>query len=294
VALGANGAIALTGGLRHGLVPKAPAGAADSDVFVALLDAGGHLQWTKSFGGGGTDVGTSVAANAQGELAVTGTYQGAIDFGAGALPTFGQSDVFLAKLDAQGSLEWTKASGGPTADDAVGVAFDPSGDVITLGNYSGAVSSDAPLAGAATSAAGRMLLLKYDPAGSSLWTDRFGSGDPREQSTALAVDGQGNAYVAGQVHASFDFGACNLAPTSADQTGQAFVVMTTAAGQATCGQRYGLGAAAQIVSLAVAPVRGVVMTGVVEGPIDLGQGTITGNPAAGFVAREEPIPQPLL
>ncbi|HEX3344201.1 MAG TPA: hypothetical protein VHS09_06490, partial [Polyangiaceae bacterium] len=83
------------------------------------------------------------------------------------------------------------------------------------------------------------------------------------------------------------------APTDAVGAGQAFVVMLSAKGQATCGQRYGLGAEASILSLAVAPARGVVMGGDFAGSIDLGQGTLSA-PTGTFVAREEPIPQPLL
>ncbi len=294
VALGANGAIALTGGFQDALA-SSPGVTGDTDVFVALFDDAGRLQWMKSFGDAGTDVGTSIAGNAQGELAVLGTYDGAIDLGAGPLPTFGGRDVFVAKLDAQGTITWGGGFGGPADDDAVGVAFDPSGNVLALGTVAGAASFGAPLRDRVVSAreTGRVLLAKYDGTGQTVWVERYGSGDPLEKATALAVDGQGQAYVAGQLRTPFDVGACSLAPTSSVGVGQAFVFMTTPGGQATCGQRYGLGAEAAIVSIAMAPARGIVMTGDFDGSIDLGQGALSAQRAADFVAREEPIPQPM-
>jgi hypothetical protein len=45
--------------------------------------------------------------------------------------------------------------------------------------------------------------------------------------------------------------------------------------------------------MVVDPLPGLLMAGDFQGAIDLGQGTATAGATAGFVAREQPLPQPL-
>jgi hypothetical protein len=279
LAMAANGTIALTGAFQssreHGIgAPYA---------FVTLFDQAGNLQWDKSFGGEVAATGTSIAFGPKGDVLVSGTYEGAVDFGTGPLPTYGGLDVFVADLSAQGATVWSEGFGGPLDDEAVGVAFDAAGNFITLGNYTSS-GDEHPI--------GRILVTKYSPSRSPLWSQRFGDANTAS-ATALAVDSQGDVYLAGQVQLAFPFGACILTPTSADASGQAFVGKIDASGNAICGQRYGLGASAEILSMVVDPLPGLLMAGDFQGAIDLGQGTATAGATAGFVAREQPLPQPL-
>jgi hypothetical protein len=45
--------------------------------------------------------------------------------------------------------------------------------------------------------------------------------------------------------------------------------------------------------MVVDPLPGLLVAGDFQGAIDLGQGTATAAGRAGFVAREQPLPQPL-
>ena len=58
------------------------AGAAD--IFIVKLDSDGNFVWVRSFGGTGTDVGTSIAVDASQNVYFT-AYGGTINFGGGAL-----------------------------------------------------------------------------------------------------------------------------------------------------------------------------------------------------------------
>ncbi len=79
-------------------------GAGNGDVYVVKLDANGNLQWTKTIGGPGDEIGFSLIQTSDGGYAIAGaTYS----FGAG------DEDVYVVKLDANGNLQWTKTIGGP-------------------------------------------------------------------------------------------------------------------------------------------------------------------------------------
>jgi hypothetical protein len=82
--------------------------AGGDDIFVQKLDANGNLVWARSMGGLRTDVGHSIAVDATGNVYTTGTFNGTADFdpraGTVNLTSAGNEDIFVQKLDANGTL----------------------------------------------------------------------------------------------------------------------------------------------------------------------------------------------
>jgi hypothetical protein len=68
------------------------------DIYVARLDSDGNALWGASFGGPGAQAAQAVAADAEGNVYLTGQLEGAIDFGHGLLETVGTADLFVAKI----------------------------------------------------------------------------------------------------------------------------------------------------------------------------------------------------
>ena len=113
LALDASGGLALTGSgsgiLNFGDEDLAPVGA--FDVFVARLDASGKHVWSRRFGsaGGNLSLGQDVAVDSKGNLAVSGTVTGNIAIDDVILA--GNATAFLAKVDANGQIAWSKTFG---------------------------------------------------------------------------------------------------------------------------------------------------------------------------------------
>ena len=82
------------------------------DFLVAKLDSTGQLLWTKTFGGSGMDIATSVAFF-DNNIWVLG-YSNSTDGDVGA--NYGDFDLWLIKLDTDGNLLWQKNYGGPDDD----------------------------------------------------------------------------------------------------------------------------------------------------------------------------------
>jgi len=85
-------------------------GAGGYDVYVVKLDAHGNLQWTKTIGGPGYEIGFSLIQTSDGGYAIAGLYCLVYDEG------INPPDVYVVKLDATGNLQWTKTIGGEDDD----------------------------------------------------------------------------------------------------------------------------------------------------------------------------------
>jgi hypothetical protein len=185
----------------------------DSDVFVAKLDAaGGALVYSTYLGGSSTDYGYGIAVNTAGNAYVTGfTYSS--DFPSPPprdkpvqSTLGGDSDVFVAKLDAAGSaLVYSTYLGGSSADYGYGIAVDTAGNAHVTGWTE---SSDFPLAGnpvqSILGGSSDVFVAKLDAAGSTLVYSTYLGGSKYDGGYGIAVDTAGNAYVTGYTY-STDF-----------------------------------------------------------------------------------------
>ena len=101
-----------------------------TDDFLVGYDDLGNLEWAKSFGGTGYDFATSIASYADGTFVVTGMVSGDADFGDGEpgevlLSTAGVDDheVYVARFQPDGSLDWIAVTAGVLGSDNEGTAI---------------------------------------------------------------------------------------------------------------------------------------------------------------------------
>jgi len=110
----------------------------NSDVFLAKYTRDGTLVWFKTYGGGSSEIGTSIALHSTG-IYLTGTFGAPkTTFGSftlSALGTDGKYDMFLTKLSASGDVVWAVSSGGFESDFASSIAVDNDGNVFMSGSF---------------------------------------------------------------------------------------------------------------------------------------------------------------
>lgn len=159
------------------------------------------FQWVNSVAGAADDVAESVKVDAAGNAYVAGFFSAPISFGNTNLSPVGFIDAFVAKYDPRGVCMWARRPGGRS------VALDPAGNVLVSGEYFGTVAFGPTIA---TSAGGAdIFLLKYDNAGTLLWSRQFG-GTQDDNGSRVATDAAGNIYVAGDFRLSVAFGTNTL------------------------------------------------------------------------------------
>jgi hypothetical protein len=107
-----------------------------SDVVVAKFTTGGDFQWVKTYGGDREDVGFGIAADAAGNLTVTGWFSTKVDFGKGELESPNlNKDVFLVKLDPSGTTLWQRGFGDKDNDQPRALALDGEGNATVGGIF---------------------------------------------------------------------------------------------------------------------------------------------------------------
>ena len=106
--------------------------AGGSDVFVVKLGGSGEVLWSARFGDESDQTVFGIAAGPGGRVALAGRFEGALDFGQGALVSEGR-DLFVAKLSASGRPIWSLRAGDPALSAGLGITMDGSGQVLATG-----------------------------------------------------------------------------------------------------------------------------------------------------------------
>ena len=165
------------------------------------------LDWVKTFGGIGFDIGNSVTVDDEGNVYTTGTFYGTVDFDPGPdVMTLSPSGIFIQKLDANGNFIWTKSFGGKGDDRTDCIKIDAQGNIYTIGFFQDTVDFDPGIESIKLSAKREydVFIQKLDANGNFLWAKSFG-GNNYDFGTSIALDAQGNVYSTGCFLESADF-----------------------------------------------------------------------------------------
>ena len=115
------------------------------DICVIKLDMDGEYIWSKQMGGTHHDVGLGITTDYDGEVYITGCYQGdgESDFDPGVgtfnLTAIGQNndDIFVSKLSSQGIFRWAKSMNGPFLDIGFSIVTDINKNIYYTGVFGG-------------------------------------------------------------------------------------------------------------------------------------------------------------
>lgn len=199
-----EGNVYVTGSTTGDLDGNANAGLpGSSDLFVVKYDGAGVKQWTRQLGTPVDDFAAGIVADTRGNVYVTGRTFGGLD---GNTPAgLSGSDLFVVKYDSAGTKQWTRQFGSGGDDEGDGIAADAQGNVYVAGSTRGGV-----LDGNVNAGSFDLFVVKYDPAGTRLWTREIGTA-AADLATGIATDGQGNVYVTGRTQGGLD-GNTNAGP----------------------------------------------------------------------------------
>lgn len=162
--------------------------------FPLLIDP--TLTWNTFMGSTSTEYGMAMAVDKNGNVYIAG--RGFATWGEPKSPYMGKGEVFVAKLNNNGVLQWNTFMGSAEFDSGEDIAVDDSGNVYVSG-YSDATWGTPKNAHQGNNDA---FAAKLDTNGILQWHTFMGSADD-EAGNAITVDGSGNVYVVGSSGATW-------------------------------------------------------------------------------------------
>lgn len=181
-----------------------------SDMFFAKLLPDGTPTISSRFGDAKNQTATAVAIDKNGNFAITGQFEGDLDFGTAKLAASNvPNNAYVVEFDSSNAHQWSRSlGGGGFFGGAADIAFDGAGNLIAAGIFAGSIDFGA----GPTSAIGAnfdVFLAKLTTAGKEYWLKTFNSG-PGVMSTRMTLIKSGAPILTGFVSGQVDFGTGSL------------------------------------------------------------------------------------
>ena len=232
-----------------------------SEAFVAAFAPDGSVPVART---AGDNINGVVVTSTS--MTTTGTFSGTIDLGGGSMTASGGADLLVASFDLTGAHRWTYSIGSAAIDYGYAVAVHGSRTYV-----SGIVG-------------GRATLIALDDGGTLAWKQDPVAGIGQ----ALAVDADGNVYLAGRLDADATVGTTTLSHAGGSD---AFVISYTDAGVVRWAAAYGSTGHDNATGIAVDAAGRVYVTGYFKRAVDFG-GTLLESDQSSttdvFVLRIDP------
>ena len=161
-------------------------------IFISSYDANGNIRWAKNIGGTGHARPAAVAADKQGNLFITGFFEGTAAFDSIKLISAGQSDIFTAMFNKNGKAVWANRAGGSSSDEARGIALDEQNNVYATGFFVHEIKFEATKSIELESKGeSDIFIVKYDVNGIVKWAQQAGGQDIDQGSDVTAMNANG-------------------------------------------------------------------------------------------------------
>jgi len=144
------------------------------------------IDWSRAYGGAGTDVGLSIQRTEDGGYVIAGYTD---SFGAG------NSDVYLLKTDSEGGLIWNKTYGGAYSDLGYSVQETSDGGYVVAGYTRSFGNKDDT----------DVYLVRVDPEGNEIWSRTYGVQGAtinNERGYSVQQTNDGGFIIAGETNSS--------------------------------------------------------------------------------------------
>jgi hypothetical protein len=252
--------------------------AGERDVFVAKYSPSGALLWSRTFGGSGTDIGTSIATDGV-NVYLTGVFSGTFNIGGTTVSSAGGLDVFVVKLNADGTYGWVRQVGGASIDQVSGISVSVTQNgvrVYVTGIFFGTADFD-PGAGTfnmTSSGQFSAFILKLNANGNFVWARQIGGSGAADRASGNGVtaDFDDNVYVTGSFAGTVDFdpgtGTRSVTATSV----AAFVQKLDANGSLVWVDTFDSDIQANGADISANQVGSVLVTGTFDGTVDFDPG----------------------
>lgn len=161
--------------------------------------------WANQIGNANDDKFSFFRTDDQGNSYVAGYFTGTLTLGSKSMVSAGSTDIFIAKYNSSGVLQWAESAGSTGSDNAYYINFDGNGDAYlagTIQSASGKFGSSITLGSSEYGA----FIAKISSSGTWSWAEAANGGT----FTSVAVDGNGNIYAGGYGPKNWQMGSVSI------------------------------------------------------------------------------------
>ncbi len=152
------------------------------DIILLKYNPQGELLWSRVWAASGKDEGRALSIDSDGNLYLTGIFEGVMNFGTYDEPIILEtagwgSDAFLMKIDPEGTVQWARGLGGEFASTGSGVAVANDGNVVMCGRFLDSLKVSPPqpdFEPQSGSDGNRIFMIKFSDEGDFMWLHRLG------------------------------------------------------------------------------------------------------------------------
>ncbi len=271
------------------------------DAFVLMLDGGtGAHRFSRQIGGVGDDYGFGIDVDANDNIVVAGRFQADVGLGPdldSTLTSMGGTDIYLAKIGADGAVLWSQSYGGLGADEVHDLRVQTSGEIVMLGSMFETVDFGGSEGVRTSNGMRDIFVATFDGNGDHVWSRNYGDAGDQFTSSyevnawlSLALGPTGTIHFGGGLFGSADFGGGLL--TASGSNADVVHVELDSEGSYRAATRYGGAGTDLALDLDVTESGHVVMAGRWHSDeLDFGSAGILRNRGLddGFIAKLAPM-----
>lgn len=180
------------------------------DAFVAKLDPNGNWIWVRKGDGASSESAYAITRDSNDFLYIAGTKQQNLAIGGTILESYGEFDVFVAKIDTSGNWIWAQRAGGPNYDIAWGIAVDSWSNLFVTGEFK-ATAVFGPYSVSASPPVSSDIFMAKLSAKDGTWLDVERSGNSHNDvGKSVAVGPNATSYWYGNFQGEISFGSLQI------------------------------------------------------------------------------------
>ncbi|MBI4645285.1 MAG: SBBP repeat-containing protein [Bacteroidia bacterium] len=175
------------------------------DVFLAKYDNDGNLLWTETGGGKLGDIPKAVGTDQSNNIYLAGWFQDTAYFDSDTIIATGEINMFLAKYNSSGELQWIKTAG--TYVSVITLTIDNFNNIYVAGSFKNIANFNG--ISMTSSGSDDIFIAKYSGQGNILWVKKYG-GNWVDQIVSMKYDNNSSIYVCGIFSTNVQLGSTAL------------------------------------------------------------------------------------